>query len=72
MFRIIKTEIVGQTINTEVEFTYSDGNTETKIISHFRPDSKEEVLRGIQNNEDSYELELTIPNRLLQIKQELD
>ena len=51
MYKIISTEVSEETINTDVEFTFTDGEQELVRISHFMPESTEVVLQNILNRE---------------------
>lgn len=71
MYEIKNIIIEDTTIITEVEFTLSDGSKKTLIIPHFRPDTKEDVVIGIQNNEICLEQDLLLPSKLESIKNQL-
>jgi len=58
-------------ITTEVEFTLSDGSVKTLTIPHFQPETREDVIVGIENNEICLEKDLLIPSRLEAIKTQL-
>jgi hypothetical protein len=57
-YRIIKAEVNGDTINTDVEYTLADGSTQTVTVSHFRPHAVEDVVTGIENREASEQASL--------------
>jgi len=65
-------EVMDSTLNTDVEFTYSDGVAELVRVSHFMPKSKEEVLVNIEARGESEQVRhiATITNE--DIKVELD
>lgn len=43
------------TVNTEIEYTFPDGEVRVIIVPHFEPKSEDEILQNIQNR---YESEL--------------
>jgi len=56
MTYIIKaTEVVDETLNTDVEYTFEDGSVELIRVSHFMPESKEVVIANIEQREVSEE-----------------
>ncbi len=65
-------EVADQTLNTDVEYTYSDGVVELVRVSHFRPSSKDEVLANIEARGESEQAKhlATLTNE--DIKEELD
>jgi len=72
MYRILSSEVKGETLNTEVEFTLSDGTIIVSTVAHFMPESAEVVTQNIENREASEQIKHDASKRNLQIKQELD
>lgn len=71
MFKILETEVLGETLNTKVLFNLNGKEVET-VVSHFRPESMEKVLQNLENREAS---ELAVINFKASneiIKQDLD
>lgn len=50
-YQIISKEVNGETINTVVVFTINGKELEPISIPHFMPQSKEEIIQGIENRE---------------------
>lgn len=50
-YQIISKEVNGETINTVVVFTINGKELEPISIAHFMPQSKEEIIQGIENRE---------------------
>lgn len=69
-YKIISTSNQEDTLYTTVESNIN-GTLVTVEIPHFRPQSKEEVLRGIENRLASEEAKLIAKNLCEIIKQEL-
>lgn len=51
MYVIKLKEIDGSTINTDVEYTMNDGSKLLCRVSHFMPQSKEEVIQNIEQRQ---------------------
>ena len=46
-YKIINIQVVDETLNTEIEYTFADGSTNKVIVSHFMPEDKKQVLDNI-------------------------
>lgn len=51
-FKILKRQ-ESLTVNTEVEFTFPDGEVKVIDIPHFEPSSEDEIIKNIQNRYES-------------------
>ena len=71
MYIIKNIDIEGTTLTTEVEFTLKDNSIKTVSIPHFNPETKEDVIVGIENMEVCLNKELDIPTILENIKNQL-
>jgi len=48
-FKIINTEVVEETICTDVEYTFKDGTIIVTRVAHFNPENKMEIMENIRN-----------------------
>ena len=73
MSYIIKTtEVLEETINTDVEYTFSDGTVELIRVSHFMPESMEEVIQNIEQRELSEQTKINAIKRNKIISNQLE
>ena len=71
-YKIISTEISGETLKTLVEFTFNDDSTSEIEVSNFMPSSKAEVLQNIVNRWISEQNKLDLPAQLDAVKTDVD
>lgn len=50
-YKIMKVEAEGETVKTTVLYTFKDGIQKEVIVSHFMPESKADIIKGIENRE---------------------
>lgn len=48
MYKILNTR-EEVTVITEVEYTFEDGSTSIVNVSHFMPNSEDDIIKGIEN-----------------------
>jgi len=65
-------EIMGDTINTDVEYTFDDGSVQLIRVSHFQPENACDVIENIENRGQSEADKLEVAQRNQIIKQQLD
>lgn len=70
-FEIKTISIEDTTMKTQIELVLSNGSTKIVEVSHFRPETNEDVLMGLKNAEITAEKELLYPATIEAIKTDL-
>lgn len=72
MYKILSTKVNGETLTTEVEYTFKDGEKLTISVPSFQPDTKADVLAGVENREISEQRKIDAEKKNITIKSEID
>ena len=70
-YTILRTEQKEDTLFTDIEYTFDSGEVIIVSVAHFQPQSKEEVIIGIENRGISEEQKLNASKKISEIVKEL-
>lgn len=71
-YKIKSTKSVHDTLFTEVEYTLDNGTIVTRSIPHFQPQTKEDVIVGIENRFASEQIKNAAELKVVEIITELE